>query len=125
MTDQTTPPLDLPALKEIANAANTGPWESKQGAISPGKKVVGPREARDIGRGPIVIMQPIFWDKRSAVNADHIAAFDPPTVLALIAHLKLAEDRIASVRELASPDWCLSVPAGVKQAILARLGEAQ
>lgn len=92
MSNEELVPLDLETLREVAEAATDGPWEAKQGAVSPGKKVVGPRESNDLGRGPIVLMQPIFWDKRSAANADHIAAFDPPTAIALL-------DRIARLTE--------------------------
>lgn len=40
----------------------------------------------------------------------------------LITMIDSSELAIARVRELASPDWCLSVPGGVKQAILDRIG---
>lgn len=96
-----TPPLDLTALRKVAESATPGPWEAKQGAVAPGKKVVGPRESNDLGRGPIVLMQPIFWDKRSAANAAHIAAFDPPTVLALLDRVEAAEATIERVEDLA------------------------
>jgi hypothetical protein len=85
------PTLDLKFLRKTAEAATPGPWESRQGAVAPGKMVVGPRESNDLGRGPVVLMHPIFWDKRSAANADHIASFNPAAVLALLDRLENAE----------------------------------
>lgn len=82
---------DLNYLRKTAQAANDGPWEAKQSLAFPGKKVVGPRDSGDLGKGPIVLMQPLFWDERSARHADHIAAFDPPTALAILDQLETAK----------------------------------
>ncbi|MFJ2619713.1 ead/Ea22-like family protein [Glutamicibacter sp. NPDC087344] len=92
-------PQDLDQLRKIAEQATPGPWEARQSGNFPGKYVVGPRHRPgDIGRGPIVLMQPIFWDEGSVANAEFIAAFDPETVLALITRTEQAEqDRDAAL----------------------------
>lgn len=93
----TTPPLDLPALRDIANAATPGPWATYD-AGGPGDDwpiEAGP-EAEYLGHSPDDGVRAGFTEP----DATHIAAFDPPTVLALIDRAEAAEKKVAAVREL-------------------------
>ena len=93
--------VNLDTLREVAEAATPGPWESRQSDDMPGKYVVGRRyKFGDVSKGPMTLMQPIFWDQGSADNADHIATFDPPTILALLSRLEQAEQAVERVREV-------------------------
>jgi hypothetical protein len=67
--------LDLDALEAVAKAATPGPW----GASRSGLKVIS-------ADGWLVAEA---WNPQSA-NVAHIAAFDPPTVLALIEQARRA-----------------------------------
>ena len=75
--------LNLTKLREIAEAATDGPWESSVVKVAP--------DADDALRGMGVIRSGVGIVFMSAngpeilvSDADHIATFDPPTVLALI-----------------------------------------
>lgn len=94
----TTPPLDLPALRDIANAATEGEWVE-----------YNPCE----GGSHITIAHKVAWRSVESAtpfaddeviphwaDARHIAAFDPPTVLALLDRVEAAEAKVAVVREL-------------------------
>jgi len=72
----------LTQIEERLANATPGPWETRQHATFPGRKVVGPREPEDIAKGPVTLMEPIFWTERSAANAELIAA--APTDLAAL-----------------------------------------
>ena len=63
----------LDEIQARADKATEGPWETRLFDGLPGKKVVGKREPSDLGRGPIVLMQPIFCTEQSADNAEFIA----------------------------------------------------
>jgi len=82
--------LDLTDLREIAEAATPGPWESVVSTYSSecsdyeGARIPG--VAEDISDYYIGTVPPLDVD-----DAAHIAAFDPPTVLALIDRLEAAE----------------------------------
>lgn len=73
-------PLDLDALAEVARKATTGDWEADHGEENNSSVKVG-------GTG--------WWDGLAycgkAEDAEHIATFDPPTVLALLARVEEAE----------------------------------
>lgn len=132
----TAPPLDLPALKEIAKAATEGQWawrgntDTQQLRLTTWAKGIGECTVMDFERWGMQSASPRFIDadhfmvsgKGLAVyqvarnqglpddtprahqkvyradvvdinhpDARHIAAFDPPTVLALIARVENAE----------------------------------
>lgn len=98
MTDPTpTPsPLDLAALTAIAKAATPGPWDhhsfGNSGSDEPETIIVhaGAFDWPAINDGDYIVSTP-RWDADEDMNARHIAAFDPPTVLALIARIKELE----------------------------------
>ena len=85
---------DLSALKALAEKATPGEWEFS--ARDEGWATV------DIPDGPDDTMQ-LAWHEGGGItamdsaNAEFIAAFDPPTVLALIARLEEAEGRVGNV----------------------------
>lgn len=107
MTDpMTTPPLDLPgerltALRDIANAATEGPWDQWNPSV---------------GESHISIAHKVAWRSVESAtsfeddqeiphwaDATHIAAFDPPTVLALLDRAEAAERAVAAVRNIHRP----------------------
>ena len=75
---------DLPKLREIANAATPGAWESSVFRVEPdadnalrGAGVIRAENGRTVfmsANGPEILVS----------DATHIATFDPPTVLALL-----------------------------------------
>ena len=80
--------LDLTELRLVAEAATPGPWE-------PGQTTFG--DPRDGATHACVRVEGAHWTDHLAViegstegdlNMAHIAAFDPPTVLALIAEVE-------------------------------------
>ena len=93
--------LDLTKLREIAEAATDGPWESSVVKVEP--------DADDALRGMGVIRSGIGIVFMSAngpeilvSDATHIATFDPPTVLALldeIEELRAALGELAKTKE--------------------------
>ena len=74
MTDEiTTAPLDLDALRKIAEAATRGPWWTGQ---------------HSLGARKIDVISDGGWHMpKTEADASHIAAFDPPTVIALLDYL--------------------------------------
>jgi len=82
----------LDEIQARADAATEGPWEARLGigGLTNGKRVVGPREQNDLAQGPIVLMEPLFWDSRSARNAEFIA-HAREDVPALVSALKAVE----------------------------------
>lgn len=82
--------IDLDALEATARAATSGPWEAGE--------VTTWGDDNDIPQAAVLVSGgPLTWDDHGGevfdpVNAEHIAAFDPPTVLALIARLRTAEN---------------------------------
>lgn len=78
---------NLDTLRKTAEAATPGPWARD------GVGVLGARESWDLGKGPARIMQAMMpWHReRMEANAEFIATFDPPTVLALLSRLEQAE----------------------------------
>lgn len=69
--------LDLDALEAVARAATPGPWHQGAHYIGAGGEPHDPEAV--VGQAPILC------------DAEHIAAFDPPTVRALITRLREAE----------------------------------
>jgi len=85
--------IDLDALEAVARAATPGPWEAepyRYTADDDRVRVTSPSDGHlfNLAEG----VEP--------VNASHIAAFDPPTVLALIAKLREAEAAIEKEDDL-------------------------
>ena len=98
-----SPPLDLQALRQAAQAATPGPWHVRPQEMDdwgyvrgPGMEVVA--QARAGGR----FTTDDYPAHRNAGtdpfghNAAHIAAFDPPTALALLNRLEAAEQALAA-----------------------------
>lgn len=69
--------LDLDALEAVARAATPGPWHQGAHYIGAGGEPYDPDAA--VGQASILC------------DAEHIAAFDPPTVRALITRVREAE----------------------------------
>lgn len=74
---------DLIRLREIANAATPGPWEYEAGGESECGEPSCCSDYWDerVWGGGFVLLESHLLDPE---NAQHIAAFDPPTVLALL-----------------------------------------
>ena len=81
--DHKADPLDLDALEVVANAATAGPWWTSVGLGSFQYTVEG------LDADFHLVAQRLIHP-----DATHVATFDPPTVLALIAALKEAQARI-------------------------------
>lgn len=107
---------NLDNLRKVAEAATPGPWETLGGQGPFGTHAVCHRMEQ--GTLVEIAYRDAHFDKANAV---HIATFDPPTVLALLTRLEQAEQAAQRVRELADPDWCLSIPAGAKRELLRAL----
>lgn len=90
----TPPPLDLAALAVIAKAATPGPWKNFGYEIETVPEF-------DLHRFDVMSETVASCDLQKT-DALHIAAFDPPTVLALIARAEAAEAAIARVEALAN-----------------------
>ena len=81
--------LDLTKLRETAVAATPGPWNLH---------TLRTDETHDI-RGSIDDEANIvIYAECEDADAAHVATFDPPTVLALIARLEAAEAKVEQVR---------------------------
>lgn len=89
---------DHDRLRRLAENATPGEWVAKQHETMTGKSVLGPREAGDLFRGPVVLMEPIFWDERSAANAEFIAAWNPETALNLLDELRDAKAKLQEAK---------------------------
>lgn len=89
MTDQTPtpPPLDLAALTEIAKAVEPLEWTVAIGGVGTSVYSNWDNEHGDYAQR--------IADGLSSEEAEHIAAFDPPTALALIARITAAESSLA------------------------------
>ena len=95
--DHKADPLDLDALETVARKATPGPWamttdgdvyriEEDEDEIVPTEPVVSTEWLRGAGTRQL---------RLSESDANHIANFDPPTVLALLAALKEARAGLA------------------------------
>lgn len=90
-------PLDLERLEAMARAATPGPWWVEEGSCILANTTNANSPAWCIGQ-----TQAEDWRQADA-NAAHIAAFDPPTILALLARLQAAErevHRLEPIRRL-------------------------
>lgn len=93
--------LDLSALRGIAEAATPGEWvldmlgedEPQIGCWA--QRFIGTAEPNDAGVHVIVARA----EDGFGPNATHIAAFDPPTVVALLSRLEAAERVIALAKD--------------------------
>lgn len=91
MTEEHAEALDLGKLREVASAATPGPW---------GRATTdGMGWAVHRGEHETVAL---YADRD---DAEHIATFDPPTVLALIERVERAEAAVERVRTICVPDW--------------------
>lgn len=116
MTDPTpTPPtLDLAALRVIAEVATEGPWRIYTVTDSGGRSAAVETAWAHDEQGEDT---ELVTDWCSPEDAAHIAAFDPPTVLALIARAEAAEAQIAAVRGLREGDLCSHCLSEVQDAL--------
>ena len=94
--DHKADPLDLDALAEVARKATPGPWRATQTAWG---------DSVDVDDGedgtPLFIETYGVTHVWNGYNANFIATFDPPTVLALLAALKEAQADNARLTQLA------------------------
>jgi len=99
------PEIDLGRLRAIANEATTkGEW----GWFHAFNGEVEVFEANGTMSTPTVLHFKDYADceecsRPDAEDVEHIATFDPPTVLALLDRLEAAEAKVARVEELA--EW--------------------
>ncbi|MBN7792416.1 ead/Ea22-like family protein [Microbacterium esteraromaticum] len=97
--------LDLDALEAVARAATPGPWEWEPPSDEQWPSGDEPLVTSNPGEDgyPDVVLSGWGYDASGTEASDedrgHIATFDPPTVLALIARVKEAE-REMHAREL-------------------------
>ena len=91
--------LDLTKLREIAAAATPGPW----GVYDANEGMSPPRPYWSVANNEFhnptnldALAIDISIDYGDKDDAAHIAAFDPPTVLALIAEVERLRDALAS-----------------------------
>ena len=77
--------MNTDELRTVAEAATPGPWESRHLAAY--------EEARVFAAGAVMAMLDGRRLLNEKANAAFIAAFDPPTVLALLDALEAAEGR--------------------------------
>lgn len=108
MTDPTptTPKLDLDALRKIAESATDGPWEvlafdSGHSRFELNCLVITEKDGDNICdmNGLARTLNDHAKDDGHA-DATHIAAFDPPTVLALITRAEAAEAKQEAVHAI-------------------------
>lgn len=114
-----TTELDLTALRDIAKEATQSAWaftvdsdddpygEWPQSLVGPKNQQASERAiANGFGNDVDEINELSFPD------ITHIAAFDPPTALALIDRLEAAEAKVAAVREVHKPVPVYTTEAG-------------
>ena len=91
--------LDLTKLREIAEAATPGEWESVVSTYSSEfgdyKGAWIPGVAEEISDYYIGTVPPLHVN-----DATHIATFDPPTVLALIDEVERLRETLATVKAI-------------------------
>lgn len=90
--------LDLEHLRKVAEAATPGPWEpaDEDGWIGADGCYVVSSDENSINRAD----RPIGLAYNRPSDAEHIAAFDPPTVLALFDRLEASEAEASKYRGL-------------------------
>lgn len=111
--------IDLDALERIAQAATPGPWdieyEVEHYDYGPSERwpstLIGPR------RNPPGVLAEKYGNRINEIaelrdeDAEHIAAFDPPTVLALIARVRELESIVNDGGNQAAKYWRLKSEA--------------
>lgn len=98
--------LDLKHLRKIAEAATPGPWETydpNEGSGHAPLWCVANEEFHNPSGDEDAEWMGLEVHVGDKTDSDYIAAFDPPTVLALIARVQSAEAKLARVRELHRP----------------------
>lgn len=99
MTPASTP-LDLAALRKIAEGATEGPWRIYTVTDSGGRSAAVETAWAHDEQGEDT---ELVTDWCAPEDAAHIVAFDPPTVLALIARTDTAEAAVARIRARHQP----------------------
>ena len=79
--------LDLDALEAVARAATPGPWNYRQTVLGMVSTTVSAGDGSHVAYPSVCHALP--------ENATHIATFDPPTVLALIARVREEQQKRA------------------------------
>lgn len=107
---------NLGTLRKTAEAATPGPWTRD------GVGVLGAREDWDGGKGPARIMKAMMpWRReRMEANAEHVATFNPETVLNLLSRLEQAEQAVQRVRDLAEEFDKHDYPRGIHRFSVAK-----
>ncbi|MEJ6554048.1 hypothetical protein PQI51_03295 [Microbacterium esteraromaticum] len=91
--------IDLDALERIARAVETpGPWETRCEGYKEPTRVCHDSEY-------VIYLGYDFAADLGAQDAEHIAAFDPPTVLALIARVRELEAIVNDGGNQAAKYW--------------------
>lgn len=91
--------LDLTKLREIAEAATPGPWEAE---LATKRKCYAPHCGFDHWYN-LVHIEGVTLLKDTVLAAEdaiHIAAFDPPTVIALIDEIERLKARIEAAKAI-------------------------
>lgn len=89
--------IDVSKLREVAEAATPGPWATEK---KPGgrQNVMEPKRVYSETVREIAEFADDVADTIDAADAEYIATFDPPTVLALLDRLERAEAALERVR---------------------------
>lgn len=95
--------LDLNHLRKVAEEATEGPWTWN---ATPVDTVSGEGGDNCIDAGTIGVTGYVYADE----DAEHIAAFDPPTAIALLNRLQAAEAKLARVIGVHTPTNALMNP---------------
>lgn len=92
-----TAPLDIDALEKVARAAGDGPWTHDPQKGTPGKCML----AQVWGPGGHSLAELESTDDPAVASAlaEHIATFDPPTVLRLLAERRAIAAEIVELRD--------------------------
>lgn len=96
--------LNLDHLKQIASAATQGPWEVNSatcGSDYGDYTIYGVKDVADADWATDDALAFAYCEGMTKPDATYIAAFDPPTVLALIARIEQAEHRVRRYKALA------------------------
>jgi hypothetical protein len=90
---------EIERLREVARAATPGPWLWCPWDLHPTQRRVTVavfNEAEDL----VADVRPEGERERDMADAEYIATFDPPTVLALLDRLEAAEGAVERVRAI-------------------------
>jgi|GEM_PF-1300580 hypothetical protein len=117
--------LDLDALEAVAKAAQQGPWSADLDRHCETRGIWDDRPGEEMIIGSYVAADgydSVAWQYGSDENLTHIATFDPPTVLALIAELRAARAAIREARALHRPLEALNTRYGHRQQVCSGCG---